>query len=388
MNYELLVPPVVGGVIGYFTNYVAIKMLFRPKKPYYIFGKRIPFTPGLIPSKREKLALSIAKVVKENLLTEDTLRKRLNEEKIKDSIENLVNKGLSEVLSNLHTYVENFVSDISDKNFFDLFNIVDLEKSVASVVDYLFQDERKLGDILPEKMKEQMDEISDFLVEKLLNIAGDRIESEEFREFIISRIVSFLDSSGKIPDVVIFRKPVYAIAEAITDRILKVLQDTLESRKFEEKVKVYLRELTLKLNEREIKGLMGDMGFDGNILIKKITGFIYENFNVTIGESTFIRRRIYSVIVEWIKGFVENNRTFIILSLTKNLLNIIEKELPVIMESIDIENLVVERVNSLPIEEVEGIILKLIDEELKYITLLGGVLGFIIGAFQDILFFL
>ena len=48
---------VVGAVIGGVTNVIAIRMLFHPFKPYYIFKMRIPFTPGLIPKRREKLLL-------------------------------------------------------------------------------------------------------------------------------------------------------------------------------------------------------------------------------------------------------------------------------------------------------------------------------------------
>ena len=43
-------PPILGGLIGYYTNDIAIKMLFRPYKVLYIFGRKVPFTPGLIPS--------------------------------------------------------------------------------------------------------------------------------------------------------------------------------------------------------------------------------------------------------------------------------------------------------------------------------------------------
>ena len=42
----LLAPPIAGGVIGYFTNDVAIKMLFRPYRPIYLGKRRLPFTPG------------------------------------------------------------------------------------------------------------------------------------------------------------------------------------------------------------------------------------------------------------------------------------------------------------------------------------------------------
>lgn len=46
---------VIGAVIGGVTNMIAVKMLFHPFKAYYIFGKRVPFTPGLIPKEEEKL---------------------------------------------------------------------------------------------------------------------------------------------------------------------------------------------------------------------------------------------------------------------------------------------------------------------------------------------
>ena len=48
---------VVGAVIGGVTNVIAIRMLFHPFKPYYIFKMRIPFTPGLIPKEEKKLLL-------------------------------------------------------------------------------------------------------------------------------------------------------------------------------------------------------------------------------------------------------------------------------------------------------------------------------------------
>ena len=44
-----IIPPLVGGVIGYVTNDIAIRMLFRPHTAKHIMGWRIPFTPGIIP---------------------------------------------------------------------------------------------------------------------------------------------------------------------------------------------------------------------------------------------------------------------------------------------------------------------------------------------------
>lgn len=67
------VPPVVGGVIGYFTNDLAIKMLFRPRKPLFLFGWQLPMTPGMIPKNKARLAAGIAAMVSRKLMSVDVL---------------------------------------------------------------------------------------------------------------------------------------------------------------------------------------------------------------------------------------------------------------------------------------------------------------------------
>ncbi|MDR1024278.1 MAG: DUF445 family protein [Treponema sp.] len=73
----LLVPPLAGAIIGFVTNVLAIKMLFRPLRAYRIFGIRIPFTPGILPRERARLAKSIGAMVERELLTPQILRERL-----------------------------------------------------------------------------------------------------------------------------------------------------------------------------------------------------------------------------------------------------------------------------------------------------------------------
>ncbi|NEQ99971.1 MAG: DUF445 domain-containing protein, partial [Cyanothece sp. SIO2G6] len=71
----LLFPPVVGGVIGYFTNDLAIQMLFRPYKAVYVGDRKLPFTPGLIPSNQERLAQRVSDTIMGSLLTPEELQK-------------------------------------------------------------------------------------------------------------------------------------------------------------------------------------------------------------------------------------------------------------------------------------------------------------------------
>ena len=81
-----IVGPLVGAVIGYFTNYLAVKMLFRPYREKRLFGKRIPFTPGVIPRRRGALARALGEAVGSRLLTKEDLCRSLLSEKTVDAV--------------------------------------------------------------------------------------------------------------------------------------------------------------------------------------------------------------------------------------------------------------------------------------------------------------
>ena len=83
-----ILPPLVGAFIGYVTNAVAIKMLFRPLAEKRLFGLRLPFTPGILPRERKKLAESIGRMVEQELLTPGVLRDRLAKAEVRGNVEN------------------------------------------------------------------------------------------------------------------------------------------------------------------------------------------------------------------------------------------------------------------------------------------------------------
>ena len=78
--------PLLGGVIGYITNDLAIRMLFRPRREIRIGKWRVPFTPGLIPRQRQRIAASIGSVVSSELLDPATLRQTLLSENVTSAL--------------------------------------------------------------------------------------------------------------------------------------------------------------------------------------------------------------------------------------------------------------------------------------------------------------
>jgi uncharacterized membrane protein YheB (UPF0754 family) len=91
------IPPVAGAIIGYVTNAVAIKMLFRPLSERRIFGLHVPFTPGILPRERKKLAESIGRMVERELLTPEILRERL----FKDDVKAKLSSAIASFTANL-----------------------------------------------------------------------------------------------------------------------------------------------------------------------------------------------------------------------------------------------------------------------------------------------
>jgi hypothetical protein len=69
--------PLLCALIGWSTNWLAIRMLFRPHRAVYIGRLRVPFTPGLIPKEQAKLSKKIAETVSRHVLTPDVLAREL-----------------------------------------------------------------------------------------------------------------------------------------------------------------------------------------------------------------------------------------------------------------------------------------------------------------------
>ena len=96
MQYDLLLPPVVGGVIGWITNYVAIKLLFRPHVPFRFLGIQVQ---GVIPKRRKEIARSMAKTIEKELLSSHDLAKALSglewEKEIEQTVEEAVEHRFS-----------------------------------------------------------------------------------------------------------------------------------------------------------------------------------------------------------------------------------------------------------------------------------------------------
>lgn len=159
MNWTILTGPLIGAVIGYFTNYLAVKMLFRPRKEIRIGGKILPFTPGVIPKGKSRLARVIGRTVADTLITGEDVRRSL----LSDAAQDAVADKAQELLE---SRLQDAVCGLT------CCNVAEYEKTKEKICDTLSQEiyETVLRMPLREKVSESM---LRHVQEKLSEIGGD-----------------------------------------------------------------------------------------------------------------------------------------------------------------------------------------------------------------------
>ncbi|MBE6041131.1 MAG: DUF445 family protein [Clostridiales bacterium] len=214
-NYIL--PPLVGAVIGYFTNLIAVKMLFFPHEEKHIFGHRVPFTPGAIPKGKSRLARSAGKIVQDELFTREDISSKLLTEEVEKPLIDKVMQILNEDIRNTGAVLAGGADkyDKLEKSFVDLLSvkITDAvrrmnipgavrQEGIRMIGEHV-QNSRILRAVVPENL---VDRIMQSVAEKMEDFIDARAP-EMVREITSSRIHDLGD-----------RTPIHVLDQAGYDR--------------------------------------------------------------------------------------------------------------------------------------------------------------------------
>jgi uncharacterized membrane protein YheB (UPF0754 family) len=88
MDYIILgLLPVLSALIGWFTNFLAIRMIFRPRKAVSCMGIRVQ---GLLPRRQEEIALQVSETIEEEFFSSEDILKSLERIDLDKDIENFI----------------------------------------------------------------------------------------------------------------------------------------------------------------------------------------------------------------------------------------------------------------------------------------------------------
>ncbi|MDB9465538.1 DUF445 domain-containing protein [Dolichospermum circinale] len=391
-------PPILGGLIGYYTNDIAIKMLFRPYKPVYIFGKRVPFTPGLIPSNQERLGQNIANAIMKSLLTPEELQNlarkllqperlqggvlwllRLLFEQIKDDknprttkivagiLRDLLGESLPRllrVLARQETFLETQINQIFDKVLLE-FQLTE-EQSIR-LADWL------LEIVLPPDRLRQI--IIDFLTDRTIQTID-----ESFREktsgtyWVVANLFGLKNTLTRLRTFCLDEK------EATNERLQELIKDL----KMRDRIQGLLQKLSLQNlpvgTVRQLRKTIRDnvrqyLQNSGSDLLKELTESAdWERISIVL-----LNRLSSSPAVNTSLEIVAGDLTLILEKyLEKDLEMIVAQTIPIL----SIDQVIVERVKATSPAELEDAIEGIVRNELQAIVTLGGILGFFVGLLQ------
>lgn len=135
---SIILPIAIGALIGYCTNYIAIKMLFLPRKEYRIGKWKLPFTPGVIPKNKPRLASAVGTAISERLFTESDLLSAVKDSGIREKIVETVTDTLTQSDLPLQKQLNVMISDTQIETAVDRLSLLLSQKIItgAKALDF------------------------------------------------------------------------------------------------------------------------------------------------------------------------------------------------------------------------------------------------------------
>ncbi|KPN13122.1 hypothetical protein AKG37_12315 [Bacillus australimaris] len=361
---------VIGAVIGAATNHLAIKMLFRPYKPYYLFGKQLPFTPGLIPKRRDEVAKQVGVMVMEHLLTPEGIQKRFETSEAKQ-----------EILHTVHRYIDKGASmEITVLSLLEKFGF---SQADVKADEWLHQwSDQKLGSLLETYNEQTLFELLPLEVESKITSkipdAADYIlkrgihyfESDEGKARLGNMIDDFLKERGMLGSMVQMFLGNSSLIDRVHPEIIKFLRNA-ETKRFLsdllvqewDKVKQFsLHELDEKWNVKE--------------LIFSVKNQLLSHFSTKL--------ILDKPVGTYVGAVADDLKTHFAPVLIHKGVAAASTALEGLLEKLQFEDIIREQIELFPLEKMEELVVSISSKELKMITFLGGFLGGIIGAIQAV----
>ncbi len=394
MNYEIILKPVIGAIIGYSTNWLAIKMLFRPYKEKYIGKVKLPFTPGVIPRERGRIAKSLGQAVGHKLLTEDVIKQELLSDQVRGHIKAYVTEDLlgeeihlSEVLKPiLKDQYDAFTLQYSRSINEELIKSINgymgreqLTKLISGKVASLFPFEMMMADLMNDLNKESLVGIVENHYETISAFVVEQLQLEGVKTKIGALIMQIV--SEKVgPLGAMFINP-----EEMSEAIVTYVEDVLA----QEETKVGLIATGAKaIDQVSLQKVSDIIAMEDYIsLVEVVSSVMAEEVISYINETDFtsVIHSLFEKLLTKPIQLKENDKLQIEEQVEVLYEAFVMNNIPVFLETFNVADIVESEVDRFSVEEVESLIFNIIDKELKTITRLGGVLGFIIGLVYIIL---
>ncbi|KEO82084.1 DUF445 family protein [Tumebacillus flagellatus] len=438
---------IVGAVIGLFTNWLAIVMLFRPWTEKKVFGMRVPFTPGLIPSRQGELAEKLGEIVEEDLLTPEGVAKSLRRPALEFAVKRAAISAIGNALHEAPTLgqllarlfgaksqerIETFLVERAVQFLQDGEGRAKIEAVADSLFDHLR--DTLAGDavrrdlvggfavplhqqltagttswqqVLPESARELIEERLRAQIDPLLDGLAQWMQEPAFVEAVARMLTEKVEN---IPLIGAMAKG-FLTPDRVSADIIPRLQAVVQSDSVHRLVGDKLHNMLGGFWEQPVGRYLGKISADDfQDLLEKILHTLLDR---VLGDNEATRAQFRSLVVGGLLAGEHENRIgdllhrifdgmagfdvrHLYVEHTETVDRLISRiwiyvrdrmldSLPELLEALSVRRIVQEQVASYPISTMEKLIRNVVNKELKMITYLGGILGAVIGLIQGLI---
>ena len=181
---QLLIMIFISATIGWITNWVAIKMLFRPHKEISFGLFKIQ---GLIPKRRAEIGSGIANIIQNELISVKDVISNIDREefskRLDSSIDEVLEKNLKAKVKEKFPILQMFFSDR-------------MAKDVSNTIkDIIMENQEKIFEIFSNYAEENID-FEVIISDKISNFSLDKLE--EIITFLAKKELKHIEVIGAI----------------------------------------------------------------------------------------------------------------------------------------------------------------------------------------------
>ncbi len=362
---------IIGAVIGGFTNFLAIRMLFRPYRTFYIGKWQLPFTPGLIPKRQTELAAQIGKLVVGHLVTPESIKKKLSEEKFKQETEVWISQKINSWLD----------KEMTLEQLLQQFRIEKPAEKTTAYINYKIEQKyfalkniymaKSLKEMIPQEWSGMVEEKIPQAADQVILKAIGYFATQEGKDKIKVMIEDFLKERGKLWNMV----QMFIGNDSLADKFQPELIKFFNNPRTKEMLVNVLRDEWIKVQDKPIEDLLAKVEDD------TLLDYIKQWGSEIIQVETLFQKSIAELIAPY--------REKLHVEIAPRLLAAVGDYLTTrsgeILERFEVEAIVREQIESFSLQRLEELVISIAKKELVMITYLGAILGGLIGLIQGII---
>ena len=376
----------MAGAVGYYTNFLAIKMLFQPKQ-----GKVLGWE-GLVPKNKHRIAQSLGGSIQRRLLAPEIILAYVYEKNLIEKGTEKVGKWLDELLQDegfRSTVTTKIISVLKEKGpeiINSIFNfteetVKEIARNPEEIHKYWEQVREKIIEYI--QKKENREEVASLMKKVLVD------ELPRLSELLNTAIEEYLSKKKTIGSIGIGIKKIISLnTETIQYILQQFIDDPDTSEQFMKAMDSLVDEIQKKLSSPQtqdeiVKNVKDWIDFSGDYARKNILPVSIERLKKYLDdEKNWDKIGKYSFkVLEWIKAklvdFIQSPEGS----------EYVKKNIAKAIHQINVTQLVEEQVMKLDTDELEKMILDNTGGNLVMIQFLGGILGIIAGFIQVHIFF-